>query len=162
MDVFHLDSGAEHRQQAEKIRSLGRYADVLNVYMEEPPLVSDWLNLTKTPNVVVVPFFISDGLQRRCYFWKPRFTCLRQPSTWRSWRQTRGTDRALLGGNSPSDPPSGNVKSLCTGPCPRFLWLPRWSTLTGEFPCATAAPEKKKRPRGGALEVPTQGDKMSR
>ena len=30
--------------------------------MEEPPLVSDWLNLTTTPNVVVVPFFISDGL----------------------------------------------------------------------------------------------------
>jgi sirohydrochlorin cobaltochelatase len=24
--------------------------------------VSDWRNLTKTPNVVVVPFFISDGL----------------------------------------------------------------------------------------------------
>jgi len=35
---------------------------VLNVYMEEPPLVSDWRKLTETPNVVVVPFFISDGL----------------------------------------------------------------------------------------------------
>ena len=30
--------------------------------MEEPPLVSDWAALTRTPNVVVVPFFISDGL----------------------------------------------------------------------------------------------------
>ena len=50
------------KEQAEKIRALGHYADVLNVYMEEPPLVSDWVNLTKTPNVVVVPFFISDGL----------------------------------------------------------------------------------------------------
>jgi len=30
--------------------------------MEEPPLVSDWRKLTKTRNVVVVPFFISDGL----------------------------------------------------------------------------------------------------
>ena len=30
--------------------------------MEEAPLVSDWRTLTKTPNVVVVPFFISDGL----------------------------------------------------------------------------------------------------
>jgi sirohydrochlorin cobaltochelatase len=30
--------------------------------MEEPPLVSDWANLTKSKNVVVVPFFISDGL----------------------------------------------------------------------------------------------------
>jgi sirohydrochlorin cobaltochelatase len=30
--------------------------------MEEPPLVSNWANLTKTRNVIVVPFFISDGL----------------------------------------------------------------------------------------------------
>jgi sirohydrochlorin cobaltochelatase len=30
--------------------------------MEEFPLVSDWRVLTSTPNVVVVPFFISDGL----------------------------------------------------------------------------------------------------
>jgi len=43
--------------QAEKVRKRGRYAAVLNVYMEEPPLVSDWLNLTETRNVVVVPFF---------------------------------------------------------------------------------------------------------
>jgi sirohydrochlorin cobaltochelatase len=35
---------------------------VLNLYMEEPPLVSDWANLAKTRDVVVVPFFISDGL----------------------------------------------------------------------------------------------------
>ena len=41
---------------------LGKYAAVLNVYMEEPPLVSDWRKLPKTQNVVVVPFFISDGL----------------------------------------------------------------------------------------------------
>ena len=27
---------------------------VPNVYLEEPPLVSDWRKLTKTPNVVVV------------------------------------------------------------------------------------------------------------
>jgi sirohydrochlorin cobaltochelatase len=44
------------------IRALNRYAAVQNVYMEEPPLVSDWLKLTETRNVVVVPFFISDGL----------------------------------------------------------------------------------------------------
>jgi sirohydrochlorin cobaltochelatase len=30
--------------------------------MEEFPLVADWRVLTTTPNVVVVPFFISDGL----------------------------------------------------------------------------------------------------
>jgi sirohydrochlorin cobaltochelatase len=56
------NSAVAAKQQAEKIRALGRYAAVLNVYMEEPPLVSDWLNLTQTRNVVVVPFFISDGL----------------------------------------------------------------------------------------------------
>lgn len=56
------NSAVAAKEQAEKIRALGRYAAVLNVYLEEPPLVSDWANLTKTPNVVVVPFFISDGL----------------------------------------------------------------------------------------------------
>ena len=56
------NSAAAAKREAEKIRALGKYAAVLNVYMEEPPLVSDWRNLTKTPNVVVVPFFISDGL----------------------------------------------------------------------------------------------------
>src|SRR2546427_7343422 len=56
------NSAVAAKREAEKIRSLGKYAAVLNVYMEEPPLVSDWRTLTKTPNVVVVPFFISDGL----------------------------------------------------------------------------------------------------
>jgi sirohydrochlorin cobaltochelatase len=56
------NSAAAAKLQAEKIRMRGRYAAVLNVYMEEPPLVSDWVNLTNTRNVVVVPFFISDGL----------------------------------------------------------------------------------------------------
>src|SRR2546423_39471 len=56
------NSAVAAKEQAEKIRLLGRYSEVLNVYMEEPPLVSDWANLTKSKNVVVVPFFISDGL----------------------------------------------------------------------------------------------------
>ncbi len=56
------NSAVAAKLQAEKVRKRGRYAAVLNVYMEEPPLVSDWLNLTETRNVVVVPFFISDGL----------------------------------------------------------------------------------------------------
>jgi sirohydrochlorin cobaltochelatase len=56
------NSAVAAKQQAEKIRALGRFAEVLNVYMEEPPLVSDWQNLTNARNVVVVPFFISDGL----------------------------------------------------------------------------------------------------
>jgi sirohydrochlorin cobaltochelatase len=56
------NSAVAAKREADKIRSLGKYAAVLNVYMEEPPLVSDWRKLTKTRNVVVVPFFISDGL----------------------------------------------------------------------------------------------------
>ena len=56
------NSAVAAKREAEKIRGLGKYAAVLNLYMEEPPLVSDWRPLTKTENVVVVPFFISDGL----------------------------------------------------------------------------------------------------
>jgi sirohydrochlorin cobaltochelatase len=55
-------SAVAAKREAEKIRALGRYANVLNVYMEEFPLVSDWNVLTSSRNVVVVPFFISDGL----------------------------------------------------------------------------------------------------
>jgi sirohydrochlorin cobaltochelatase len=56
------NSAVAAKREAEKIRGLGKFAEVLNVYMEESPLVSDWRKLTETPNVVVVPFFISDGL----------------------------------------------------------------------------------------------------
>jgi sirohydrochlorin cobaltochelatase len=56
------NSAVAAKREAEKIRALGKFAAVLNVYMEEPPLVADWRKLTKTSNVVVVPFFISDGL----------------------------------------------------------------------------------------------------
>jgi sirohydrochlorin cobaltochelatase len=56
------NSAVAAKREAEKIRALGKFAEVLNVYMEESPLVSDWQKLTKTGNVVVVPFFISDGL----------------------------------------------------------------------------------------------------
>jgi sirohydrochlorin cobaltochelatase len=56
------NSAVAAKEQAEKIRVHSDYAAVLNVYMEEPPLLSDWANLTETKNVVVVPFFISDGL----------------------------------------------------------------------------------------------------
>jgi sirohydrochlorin cobaltochelatase len=56
------NSAVAAKREAEDIRALGKFAEVLNVYMEEPPLVSRWRTLTKTRNVVVVPFFISDGL----------------------------------------------------------------------------------------------------
>jgi sirohydrochlorin cobaltochelatase len=56
------NSAVAAKREAEKIRALGKYATVLNVYMEESPLVSDWRELAKSRNVIVVPFFISDGL----------------------------------------------------------------------------------------------------
>ena len=56
------NSAVAAKREVEKIRALGRYAAVLNVYMEEPPRVSEWRQLTDSPNAVVVPFFISDGL----------------------------------------------------------------------------------------------------
>ena len=56
------NSAVAAKREAENIRARGEYAAVLNVYMEEPPLVSDWRKLTETPNVVAVPFFTSDGL----------------------------------------------------------------------------------------------------
>jgi sirohydrochlorin cobaltochelatase len=56
------NSSVAAKREAEKIRALHRYASVLNVYMEETPLVSEWEKLTRTKNVIVVPFFIADGL----------------------------------------------------------------------------------------------------
>ena len=56
------NSAVAAKREVEKIRALNRYAAVLNAYMEEAPLISDWVELTSTPNVVVVPFFIADGL----------------------------------------------------------------------------------------------------
>ncbi len=56
------NSAAAAKREAEKIRAIGKFAAVLNVYMEEAPLVSEWRKLTKTPNVIVVPFFIAEGL----------------------------------------------------------------------------------------------------
>lgn len=38
------------------------YAAVLDTYMEEQPFIADWHQLAQTPYVVVVPFFIADGL----------------------------------------------------------------------------------------------------
>ena len=53
------------KKQASLIASLGLYAEVLPSTMEpmdEVPLISDWAFLSSQRNVVVIPFFISDGL----------------------------------------------------------------------------------------------------
>ena len=48
------NSAVAAKREAEKIRALGRYATVLNVYMEEPPLVSRLENTNQHPSNVVV------------------------------------------------------------------------------------------------------------
>ena len=49
-------------EQAAIIRARGIYADCQAVLMEQAPFVKDWRTLTDCPDVIVVPFFISDGL----------------------------------------------------------------------------------------------------
>ncbi len=49
-------------RQVELIRALKIYADVHAVFMEESPRIADCYALAQTKNLVVVPFFISDGL----------------------------------------------------------------------------------------------------
>ncbi|MDH4444900.1 MAG: CbiX/SirB N-terminal domain-containing protein [Akkermansiaceae bacterium] len=51
------------RDQVDLIIAAGAgYAAVLDAYMEEPPFIAEWDQMSPTPNVVIVPFFISDGL----------------------------------------------------------------------------------------------------
>jgi sirohydrochlorin cobaltochelatase len=49
-------------RQAELIRAQNIYADVGAVFMEEAPFIKGCQENVKTKNIVVVPFFISDGL----------------------------------------------------------------------------------------------------
>ena len=48
--------------QVFEIRRQGLYHDVHAIFMEEDPRIQDVHSLAETKNVVVVPFFISDGL----------------------------------------------------------------------------------------------------
>ena len=56
------NSAAAAKREVERIRARGIYAEVLNTYMEEEPLIAKWDALSTQPNVIVVPFFIADGL----------------------------------------------------------------------------------------------------
>lgn len=56
------NSAVAAKAQVNLIESMNLYGEVLSAYMEEAPLISDWDKLSKCPNVVVVPFFIADGL----------------------------------------------------------------------------------------------------
>jgi sirohydrochlorin cobaltochelatase len=52
-------------QQVERIRGMRLYAETHAVFMEEDPRIGDVYALTQQRHLVVVPFFISDGLHSR-------------------------------------------------------------------------------------------------
>lgn len=56
------NSAKAAKDQVALIANKNIYAEVLAAYMEEPPLISNWHLLASQKNVIVVPFFISDGL----------------------------------------------------------------------------------------------------
>ena len=49
-------------RQVELIRALNTFAAVHPVFMEEEPRIGDCFAIAQTKNIVMVPFFISDGL----------------------------------------------------------------------------------------------------
>jgi sirohydrochlorin cobaltochelatase len=49
-------------RHAETLRTLQRFVAVHTIFMEEPPFIRDWQTFAQTRSVVVVPFFISEGL----------------------------------------------------------------------------------------------------
>lgn len=49
-------------RQADLIRASGTYAGVHAVFMDEAPRIADCYQLAATGNLVMVPFFLSDGL----------------------------------------------------------------------------------------------------
>ena len=48
--------------QVERLRAMGLFHDVHGVFMEEEPRIGDCHRLAGTHHIVMVPFFISDGL----------------------------------------------------------------------------------------------------
>jgi sirohydrochlorin cobaltochelatase len=56
------NSAAAAKREVQHIAERGLYAEVLNAYMEEEPRIAKWDEHTSQKNVVVVPFFIADGL----------------------------------------------------------------------------------------------------
>jgi sirohydrochlorin cobaltochelatase len=49
-------------RQVELIRAMNLYAGIHAIYLEESPRIADCYELAQSKNLVVVPFFISDGL----------------------------------------------------------------------------------------------------
>ena len=68
--LFIAGHGTEKNENSRKaierqiglIRAMNRYAGVHAIFMEESPRIAECYQLATTKNLVVVPFFISDGL----------------------------------------------------------------------------------------------------
>jgi sirohydrochlorin cobaltochelatase len=61
--LFIAGHGTEKNENSRKpIRALNLYGGVHAIFLEEDPRISECYRLAQTKNLVVVPFFISDGL----------------------------------------------------------------------------------------------------
>ncbi|MGA2029510.1 MAG: CbiX/SirB N-terminal domain-containing protein [Verrucomicrobiota bacterium] len=58
----NVNSRKAIERQVEMIRAVRIYADVRAIFLEESPRIADCYQIAMTKNVVIVPFFISDGL----------------------------------------------------------------------------------------------------
>jgi sirohydrochlorin cobaltochelatase len=43
------------------MRATGRFAEVVAIYMDEPPEIESVYEITRSPSIIVVPFFVADG-----------------------------------------------------------------------------------------------------
>ncbi|MEM9400320.1 MAG: CbiX/SirB N-terminal domain-containing protein [Verrucomicrobiota bacterium] len=59
---LNLNSTKVIYKQVEIIKQKGVFGDCQASFMEQEPFISDWRQLTDLKDVIVVPFFISDGL----------------------------------------------------------------------------------------------------
>lgn len=60
--INNANSRKAIERQAELIAGQGEYAAVHAIFMEEDPKIGDCYTLARTKNLVIVPFFVSDGL----------------------------------------------------------------------------------------------------
>ena len=56
------NSAVAAKREVARLAALGLYGEVFSAYMEEEPLIAKWHEVARCEHVVVVPFFISDGL----------------------------------------------------------------------------------------------------
>jgi sirohydrochlorin cobaltochelatase len=55
------NSAAATKHQADQMRETGRFAEVVAIYMDEPPEIESVYAITRSPSIIVVPFFVADG-----------------------------------------------------------------------------------------------------